>query len=51
MENLGEIFINGKTVNLDSTDVKDLEEYLRKVQDYKKHQKEKLNNYLGKIYS
>ena len=51
MENLGEIFINGKTVNLDSADAKDLEGYLKKIQDYKKRQKEKLNNYLGKIYS
>ena len=51
MENLGETFVDGRIINLDSTSKEDLQSYLSKVRESKKLYKEKLNNFLEEIYS
>ena len=51
MENLGELFIDGRIVNLNSASKEDIESYLSKVRENKKLYKEKLNNFLEEIYS
>lgn len=51
MEKLGEIFIQGKVVNLDNTDVNDLENYLQSIQSEKEKIKEKLDSILEEIYN
>ena len=51
MENLGETFIKGKVVNLDTTDVVELENYLKDIQDNKFDYRKKLNSFIEKIYS
>ena len=39
---LGEIFVEGRIINLDSTKIEDLETYLKDVQKSKKEQKDRL---------
>lgn len=51
MENLGEISINGKCINLDTTDVKDLENLLTTVQNQKRTLKDDLDTILEEIYN
>ena len=51
MENLGEISINGKSINLDTTDVKDLENLLTTVQNQKRTLKDDLDSILEEIYN
>ena len=51
MENLGELFIDRRIINLNSASKEDLEGYLNKVRENKKLYKEKLNNFLEEIYS
>ncbi len=51
MENLGEISINGKSINLDTTDVKDLENLLTTVQNQKRTLKDDLDTILEEIYN
>lgn len=51
MENLGEIFVQGKIVNLDTTSVQDLEKHLQKVQNEKCKIKENLDSILEEIYN
>lgn len=51
MENLGEISINGKSINLDITDVKDLENLLTTVQNQKRTLKDDLDTILEEIYN
>ena len=51
MENLGEISINGKSINLDTTDVKDLENLLTTVQNQKRTLKDDLDTILVEIYN
>lgn len=51
MEKLGEIFIQGKVVNLDNTDVNDLENYLQSIQSEKEEIKERLDSILEEIYN
>lgn len=51
MENLGEAFIEGKNINLDTTDIKELETMLKNVQNKKRNLKEQLDNILEEIYN
>lgn len=51
MENLGQAFIDGKIINLDTTSIEDLESYLQKVQNEKSALKDKLDDILEKIYN
>lgn len=51
MEKLGEVLIQGKRVNLDTTDVKSLETYLQSVQKEKSDKKAKLDEILEEIYN
>ena len=51
MENLGDTIINGKKVNLEETNLEELNNYLTKVRKVKEMQKEKINNFLDEIYS
>lgn len=51
MENLGEAFIEGKKLNLDTTDVKELEMLLKSVQSRKSSLKDQLDDILEEIYN
>ena len=51
MEKLGEIFIQGKRVDLDNTEVNTLEAYLQNVQKEKEEKKAKLDELLEEIYN
>lgn len=51
MEKLGEIFIQGKRINLDTTDVNTLDMYLQGVQKEKNEKKLKLDELLEEIYN
>lgn len=51
MEKIGEAFIEGRVVNLDSTNVKDLETFLGSVRKQKEDLKDKLDGYLEEIYN
>lgn len=51
MEKLGETFIQGKIVNLDTASIEDLEMYLQSVQNEKNKLKDKLDNILEEIYN
>ena len=51
MENLGEAFIEGKKLNLDTTDVKELEVLLKNVRSKKNKLKEQLDDILEEIYN
>lgn len=51
MENLGEAFIEGKKLNLDTTDVKELEMLLKSVQKRKSGLKDQLDDILEEIYN
>ena len=51
MERIGEAFIECRVVNLDSTNVKDLEIFLESVQKGKESLKDKLDTYLEEIYN
>ena len=51
MEKLGEILINGKTYNLDTTSVEVLEYVLQEVQKEKSSFKNELDNILEEIYN
>ena len=51
MENLGEKSINGKSINLDTTDVTDLENLLTTVQNQKRTLKDDLDTILEEIYN
>ena len=51
MVKLGETFIDGKIVNLDKAEISDLVNYLQTIQNNKKIQREKLDNFLEEIYS
>ena len=48
---LGEIFVEGRIINLDSTKIEDFETYLKDVQKSKKEQKDRLNSLLEQIYN
>ena len=48
---LGEIFVEGRIINLDSTKIEDIETYLKDVQKSKKEQKDRLNSLLEQIYN
>ena len=51
MENLGEAVINGKRINLDTTDVKELEILLKNAQNKKEKLKQQLDKILEEIYN
>lgn len=51
MEKLGEIFIQGKRVDLDNTDVATLEIYLQNIQKEKEVKKSELDEILEEIYN
>lgn len=51
MEKLGEIFIQGKRVDLDNTDVGTLEIYLQNIQKEKEVKKAELDELLEEIYN
>lgn len=51
MEKLGEILIQGKRVNLDTTDVNSLEMHLQSVQKEKNEKKAELDELLEEIYN
>lgn len=51
MEKLGEILIQGKRIDLDTTDVNTLEVYLQNVQKEKEEKKAKLDELLEEIYN
>ena len=51
MENLGETFIKGRIVNLDTTDISELESYLKEIRENKFDYRKKLDVFLEKIYS
>lgn len=50
MEKLGEIFIQGKMINLDTSSVEELERYLQSAQKEKEKFKNKLDDILEEIY-
>ncbi len=51
MEKLGEILIQGKRINLDTTDVNSLEVYFKNVQKEKSEKKAELDELLEEIYN
>ena len=51
MEKLGEIFVQGKMVNLDESSVSELQKYLKIVQEDKEKLKSQLDNILEEIYN
>ncbi|MBR3613908.1 MAG: hypothetical protein IKL55_01870 [Clostridia bacterium] len=51
MEKLGEIYIQGRIVNLDNTEIGKLEDYLKSVQDEKSKLKNELDEILEEIYN
>ena len=51
MKNLGQVFIDGRIINLDTTSVKDLESFLQKVQNDKSSLKDKLDDILEEMYN
>ena len=51
MERIGESFIEGRVINLDTANVKDLEIYLESVQKEKNNLKDKLDTLLVEIYN
>lgn len=51
MESLGETFIKGRIVNLDTTDIVELEKYLAEIRANKFDYRKKLDVFLEKIYS
>ena len=51
MEILSDTIINGKTINLENTDIAELNKYLAEVRNQKINQKNRLNSYLNEIYS
>ena len=51
MKNLGEIFIGGRNVNLDSTSIEELEKYLNEAQNKKEQLKSQLDCILEEIYN
>ena len=51
MEKLGEILIQGRRINLDTTDVNDLEVYLKNIQKEKNKKKAELDELLEEIYN
>lgn len=50
-KSLGEIFVEGRIINLDSAKVEELEGYLKDVQKSKEEHKSRLNNLLEQIYN
>lgn len=51
MEKLGEIFVQGKMINLDQCSVTELQSYLKIVQEDKEKLKNQLDNILEEIYN
>lgn len=51
MKSLGEIFIEGRTINLDSTESEILEKLLKSVQNRKSEIKSQLDCILEEIYN
>lgn len=51
MEKLGEIFVQGKMINLDQSSVVELESYLQSVQAEKEKLKSQLDDILEEIYN
>lgn len=50
MKNLGELLINGRSINLDTTNIEELEKILKDVQEKKCKLKDDLDNILEEIY-
>jgi len=51
MKCLGELFIDGRAINLDSTEIDVLEKNLQAIQNEKKETKFKLDSILEEIYN